>query len=88
MQLDTLDRNDLFQEISDIARENGIASKEQWNELCDEVIESHIALGELDADQDHIGVRSILKDMWEEHVRESGPESAHAIGEDPRMPHE
>jgi hypothetical protein len=85
--LDTLNTGDLFAEISDLAREQGVTSQEDWSELCDEVIDSHFDIGELNDDQDLEGKREGLRMMWAEYQRESGPESMNALSEDPEAPH-
>jgi len=75
-------------EISEIARAKGLSNKGDWDLLVDEVIESHLDIAELNDDQDLEGMKQTLKDAWSEYVREAGPESANAIGEDPEQPHE
>lgn len=87
MNLETLNRGDLFQEISDLAREQGVSSKETWDELVDEVVESHLDLGELNDDEDLEGVKDALKEAWKEFELESAPESSNAVTEDPDAPH-
>ena len=87
-RLDTLNINDLYKEIADLAREQGVESDEMWNELVEQVVQSHLELGELDEDQEINAFREKLEGMWEEYKRNSGPESMHAIDEDPRKPHE
>lgn len=87
MNLDTLNRSDLFAEIADLAREEGISNQVEWNELCDEVVESHSDLGELNDDQNLENLREALHAGWTEYVRESGPESQSAVAEDPDFPH-
>lgn len=84
--LDTLDRNDLLKELFDLAREQGVADKEAWDDLADEVIDSHVSLAELDPDQDLLGVQTLLKMAWDEYRRTSGQESPRAIDEDPEAP--
>lgn len=86
MNLDTLSRDELFKEISDLAREQGVTNKEDWRALVDEVIESHLDLGELNKDQDLVGLKETLTESWEEYERESGQESAGAIDQDPDAP--
>ena len=86
MNLDTLSNAELFAEIADLAREQGVTSSADWNELCDEVLESHQDMAELNADQDLEGKRQNLHAMWEEYSEQSGPESANAISEDPEAP--
>lgn len=87
MNLDTLNRNDLFQEISELAREQGIATKEEWHSLVGEVVDSHLDLGEMDPDQNLSGLKDLLTEQWDEYKRESHPESASAVDEDPNAPH-
>jgi uncharacterized protein YihD (DUF1040 family) len=86
MNLDTLNREELFRELVELAKEEGVTSQEMWNELVDEVLDSHLDIGELNADQDLEGVKAQLNGMWEEYVREAAPESVGAISEDPEAP--
>lgn len=88
MNLDTLNLGELFTEISNLAREGGVTTQAGWNELVDEVLESHFNIGELNDDQDLEGHAKALRMMWAEYQRESGPESMHAVAEDPDAPHE
>ncbi len=85
--LDTLTRSELYKEIADLARDEGITSQDDWNELADEVIESHLDLGELDPDQDVEGLRAALHASWDTYQSESAPESDSAVDEDPEAPH-
>jgi len=85
--LDTLNRAELFDEVAELARAQGISDQAEWNELVDEVLDSHFNIGELNDDQDIEGMREVLHLAWNEYQRESGPESSAAIAEDPREPH-
>ena len=86
MNLDTLNRAELFEEIAELAREQGITDQAEWNELCDELVDSHADIGELSDDQDLDAVKEALHMSWNEYQRESGPESMNAIAEDPNFP--
>lgn len=86
MNLDTLNRDELFRELVELAKEEGVTSQEMWNELVDEVLDSHLDIGELDKDQDLEGIKVQLNEMWPEYAREAAPESANAISEDPEAP--
>jgi hypothetical protein len=88
MNLDTLTTAELYTEIADLARAQGIATQDMWNQLCDETLESHEDLAELNDDQDLEQKRLALHEMYEEYTNESGPESLNAISEDPEAPHE
>lgn len=85
-QLDTLNRGELFNEISDLAREQGVSTKEAWSELVDEVLDSHLSLAELNDDNDLVGLKTALSDMWEVYESTAGEESPSQIDEDPEAP--
>ncbi|MBU0540165.1 hypothetical protein KKF59_01770 [Patescibacteria group bacterium] len=86
MNLDILSQADLFNEISDLARSQGVATQEAWEELADETVESHLLLGELDPDQNLVGLKTTLHGLWQEYSRGAGEESMEAIDEDPQAP--
>lgn len=86
MNLDTLNSGELLQEIMELARAQGVTSQDMWNSLCDEVIESHEQLGEMDDDEDSSTLRQNLYMGWTEYELLSGEESLDAIGEDPDAP--
>jgi len=79
MKLDTLSHGELFDEIADLAREQGVADEHAWRELVGETLESHLSLGELDKDMDLENLRTILNGMWESYKREAEAESAERI---------
>ena len=85
--LDTLNRGELLQEISDLAREQGVTNQEDWNQLVEETVESHFDIGELNDDQDLQGTMQVLKDAWSEYVAESAPETPAQIDQDPEQAH-
>lgn len=85
-QLDTLNLNDLYQEIVELAREQGVADQATWDELCDEVIDSHAELAELNTDQNTEAYRTQLHAMWGEYKLEAGEETLGSAGEDPDFP--
>lgn len=85
--LDTLNRGELYNEIAELARANGVNGREGWSELVDEVLDSHLDLAELDPDNDLQGLKDVLVGMYEEYERTAGPMSDRAIDEDPEAPH-
>jgi hypothetical protein len=87
LHLDTLNRGELFNEISELARAQGTASKDMWAQLVDEVLDSHLSDAELDPDGDLVGLKTALTDMWEVYESTAGEESPKAVDEDPEKPH-
>lgn len=87
LHLDTLNRGELFNEISELAREQGVSSKDTWSQLVDEVLDSHLSDAELDPDGDLVGLKTALSDMWEVYESTAGEETSAQISEDPEKPH-
>ena len=65
VELPPLTIEDLFQEISDLARDYGVPDQSVWNELVEQVLESHMAMGELSDDQNYEGYLETLKQKWD-----------------------
>lgn len=86
IHLDTLNRGELFNEISELAREQGVNNKGGWSQLVDEVLDSHLSEAELDPDSDLVGLKTTLTDMWEVYESTAGEETSAAINEDPEKP--
>lgn len=86
-KLDTLNDNDLFNEVCEVARAQGINDFSGWKDIVEEVVEGHLDWAELDPDQNLNAKKEELSNRWEEYKRISGEESASAITEDPRSPH-
>lgn len=86
MAVTTLTPNQLYEEISDLARDQGVSEKGRWQELVEEVVESHLAMGEIDLDDDTEGMKETLSTRWAvykgELADEQGEESVAAILED------
>ena len=55
---------DLSEEVVERARENGVASKEAWDELVEEILDEHINWGEVDIDDDVTAIREALQERW------------------------
>jgi len=87
IHLDTLNRGELFNEISELARAQGVNTKDTWKQLVDEVLDSHLSDAELDPDGDLIGLKTALTDMWEVYESTAGEETLTQISEDPEAPH-
>ncbi len=65
-----LTTEDLFQEVCRLAEEQGAVTQETWNDLVDEVLQGHVDLGRLDADQDIEGFKNELESRFTEYVEE------------------
>jgi hypothetical protein len=74
MSLTTLTIDELFSEISDLSRDQGVTTKDVWDELVEEVIESHMSLGEIDLEEDTEGMKEILRTKWKHYKQESATE--------------
>lgn len=57
----------LFHEIRARAEQTGISSREEWNELVEEVIEEHRRVGEFDDDEDLEALEDTLKQRYLEY---------------------
>lgn len=79
MALTTLTRKDLYEEIADLARDQGVADQATWDELVDEVVEGHLSLGELDLDQDIEGMKESLSMGWDEYKVENEVEDSGVV---------
>lgn len=90
MAVTTLSAEQLYSEISDLARDQGISSKEQWDEMVDDVVEDHLELGELDLDQDTEGMKEALAGKWANWKKESAltGENEDSYEEDTKMDEE
>jgi hypothetical protein len=84
--LDTLSRGDLFDELSDLARRQGVQNEDMWRQLVDETIESHLDIGEVDPDQDLEGLREAMYGRWESYWSQAGEERPSSLNEDPKAP--
>lgn len=72
MQLtDAYTLDDLYKEIAELAREQGVTSQANWDELVEEVVEDHLDLGEFDPDEDLEGMKDSLRQRWEDYKREA-----------------
>ncbi len=71
MEPTTLTVDDLYGEIADLARDQGVSTQEVWNDLVDEVVDGHTDLGEIDAEEDTEGMKRDLRAMWGEYKIES-----------------
>ena len=74
MPLTTLTLEDLYSEIADLARDQGVNSKEQWDEMVEDVVEDHLDLGELDLEEDSEGMKDDLKAKWGTYKKENSDE--------------
>lgn len=62
----TLDPQDLFAELIDLARAQGITEDEQWHELVDTLLEEKLQVGEADEDNPIPTLKTTLIARWSE----------------------
>lgn len=86
MNLDTLNATELYDEIADLARQHGIGSREDWTNLVDETVQSHLDLGELDPDQPLEGMKDALYARWETYKQLSGKKLEKPLKDVPKTP--
>ena len=79
MEPATLAVDDIYNEMADLARDQGIATQETWNDLVSEVVDGHSDLGEIDAEEDTEGMKRELRAMWGEYKAESGVEAVEIL---------
>lgn len=78
MSIKTLTVEQLYSEVADLARDQGIASKELWDELIDDVVEDHLDLGEIDLEEDSEGLKDDLRARWTAYKTETLADSEDA----------
>lgn len=81
MAITTLTIDDLYSEITELAREEAVSTRELWNDMVEEVVEGHVDLGELDSDQDTEGMKEILRAKWNNFKDELAEEEEAAKSE-------
>lgn len=81
MALTTLTATELYDEIADLARDQGISDREHWDELVEEVFESHLSLGEIDLDEDTEGMKEVLSGRWVSYKKEMAEEQGAEVEE-------
>ena len=74
MALTALTIDDLYNEIADLAREQGASDQETWDDIVEEVVEDHMDLGEIDLDEDTEAMKETLRSRWPEYKIEASRE--------------
>ena len=59
-----LDREGMFQEIVERGRIEGVADQAAYHELCENQVNDHLDVGELDKDQNLSELIEELKNRW------------------------
>jgi hypothetical protein len=59
----------LFREIANRAKADGVSSREEWDDVAEEVIEERRRVGELDDDEDLENLEDTLKQRYAEYER-------------------
>jgi len=58
----------LYHEAERRGREQGVASREEWNDLVEEVIEEHRAVGEMHDDEELEDLERMLRERFDEYI--------------------
>lgn len=66
----SLDPEELFAELIEQARAQGIGSQEAWDELVDELIDAHLSVGEMDKDEDLAQLQVVLQARYADYSAE------------------
>lgn len=72
MENPILSRKDLFNEIVERGREEGVTSLDAYNVLVENVLEDHRRLNEIDSDQDTNSIREALQGRFETYKQQTG----------------
>lgn len=68
------DRDEVWNELIDRARESGINNQEAFNELVDDYFMERLEVGELDKDQSIETLTQEFKGRWQDFATELGIE--------------
>jgi len=66
----TLNLEELFEEVKGRATDEGAVSKEEWDDIVDDVLDSKREFGEMHDDEDQVQIREALKMRFEEFETE------------------
>ena len=66
----TLNLEELFEEIKERAQKEGAYTREEWNDITDELLEEKRDVGEMHDDSDWEEIREALKMRYEEFETE------------------
>ena len=58
--------NDLYEEVVERAKEQGVTTEEQWNDIVEAILAERADWGEVDIDDDVVGMRDALNLRWKE----------------------
>lgn len=58
----------LYREAERRAREQGVAARDEWNDLVEEVIEEHRAVGEMHDDEELEDLERVLRERFDEYI--------------------
>lgn len=64
-------REEIFNEVKERAREEGAYSKEAWDDLVEEVIEEHRSVGEMHDDEDLMRLKDEVQERFGEFSQEN-----------------
>lgn len=62
----SLDLEELYQEVKEKAESEGAYSRDEWNELCEEVLDSKREFTEIHDDDDWVQLREALQARFDD----------------------
>lgn len=60
---------ELFTEVADRAREEGVTNQEAWNDIVEEVIDEKNEFGEMHPDEDIGVLKEMFRGRWGEYQK-------------------
>jgi len=67
MEMPTLSPEDLLKEVIELAVDNGVQNQEEWDNVVAEVMDGHLALAELDSEEDIEEMQEVLCSRWKDY---------------------
>lgn len=76
MEFLDVNKQAIFEDIVDRGREQGVVDQETYNELCEEIVQEHVDVGEIDKDSSTVGMSEMLKGRWLDYKEALGLDSS------------
>jgi polyhydroxyalkanoate synthesis regulator phasin len=70
MKNQMFDEEQFFNQIKNRARAEGVASREEWEEVVGEMVDDRLDVGEMNKDQNLEEIKEVLRARYEEYEAE------------------